>query len=401
MLNSSLAPSDNRRDLGALLSSRLLEILHHEEVFLKAENKKNTLDSTSAIEHDFKYVEKYLREYVENNLENFTKKLKPKGNVLIILSYNEPFVLSLVPILNALVAGNNLVVKPSRRSSVFFNRIWIESGLASQLQLSIRVLNAPGELELETTISVMDAVYFFGSFENAKRVSKICAEAFVEFIPEIETADCKVFKYDAIEGESLRKECHSTLLQSFTHAGQICQRISGVFVSDRIFDQYVEQMINEYDNLLNEGMDVLIPRDFKPNGQYVDLIMSDINKSKPLMIFGSERCFAKIVIRPNASSDFVKNGYFYPTIWLIPFSDDSELISHLNSRKFFLGLNICASDVPWIEKLIQATKFTRYTVNVEHVDIGVDEGWGGRWPSGSGGYKSWIEHFSVPYAVVL
>ena len=251
-----------------------------------------------------------------------------------------------------------------------------------------------------TTIKYVDCVYFFGSLKTAKKIYQICADLFVEFVPEIETADCKVFKFNNPTDDFLGQDCESTLSQSFTHTGQTCHRISGVFVHKDSFTAYKEKIMMEFNKLTKKGMNKLVAEDFVISEVYQQKLLEDISMSDPLEIIESENHLPKIVIEPDASSEFVKNAYFYPVLWLIPFSNLDQLCIHLNRRKFYLGFNIQSDDKLFIDSLIKKTRFTRYTVNALHTDVILKEGWGGRWPSGSGGYKSWIEHFSVSYKVL-
>ena len=387
-------------DFANVLSKELLEIISSLKDVLKKINKTATQDSSFSIDHDFEFIKKYLTKYSNNNKEIFRKKLKPKGKILLILSYNEPFIISIVPILNALIAGNEVVIKPSGRCTNFFKKIWLDSNLIDKFKLPIKIIEKLNEPEIRTVISKVDCVYFFGSFENAKKIYRTCAEFFVEFFPEIETADCKVFKINKLDKNFLNKDCKSTILQSFTHAGQTCQRISGVFIYENNFFEYQKKIELEFDKIVKQGMEKLVSSNFIVNEIYRKKLLSDIYRSSPSKVIEVTKYLSKIVIKPKISSDFVKNGYFYPILWLIPFKNFDELCCYLNNRKFYLGLNIQSDDKKFIDSLIKKTKFTRYTVNTDHVSIKTNEGWGGRWPSGSGGYRNWIEYFSIPYDTI-
>lgn len=390
----------NKLEMATMLSKKVAEIIVENEAFLKQENKKATQDSAFAIDSDLDFIKKYLAEYVENNKDTFQKDLSPKGTVFIILSYNEPFIISVVPILNALVAGNRVVVKPSGKCTDFFKKIWLDKRLCGYIGTEITLVEKSAESEMRSLLSIVDCVYFFGSFENAKKMYQLCAELFVEFVPEIETADCKVFKFDNLSDDFLTNECESTLIQSFTHAGQTCQRISGVFVHNSNFKAYEERLKEVFKDMMDNKIEKMVPKNFVVNKAYEDKILTDIRVSNPLRVIKSEAGLPKIVVGPDTSSEFVKNGYFYPVLWLVPFGNFEELCKELNFRKFFLGINIHSDDQALVDFILNSTRFTRFTVNIIHTEVGLDEGWGGRWPSGSGGYRNWLEHFSIPRRVI-
>ena len=389
----------NKVSFATSLSKKLLGVIKDKENVLKEENKHITQDSLSSIEYDLKFIRKYLADYIKNNKKILKSNLKPKGKVFLILSFNEPFILSVVPIMNALVAGNELIIKPSGKCSSFFKTIWLD--LIKELELPIEIIEKPSDTELKSIISQVECVYFFGSYENAKKLYLTCAELFVEFIPEIETADCGVFKFNKASNNFLSKICKDTLIQSFSHVGQTCQRISGVFVHEDNFERYQKMIQIEFGRLIKNGIEKLIPNNFQINESYKERVLSDIHGSKPFEVIEFNNFLPKIVVKPDILSDFFKNGYFYPVLWLIPFKNSDELCNHLSSRKFYLGLNVLSDDKKFIDHIINGTKFTRYTINTDHVNVRINEGWGGRWPSGTGGYKNWIEHFSVSYNIIF
>ena len=76
-----------------------------------------------------------------------------------------------------------------------------------------------------------------------------------------------------------------------------------------------------------------------------------------------------------------------------------ELMGMIKSRFFRMGMNILSDDPVAVTRLVEETNFSRYTINMGHMECG-DEGWGGIWPSGSGGYKGWLEAFSNKYVIM-
>lgn len=325
-------------------------------------------------------------------------KIKPKGKILVILSYNEPFILSIIPILNALVVGNEVILKPSQEAENFTKIIWQESGLSEKYELKLQIISPKTHEEIADFIRGVRAVYFFGSYKVAQSLAKICGECYVEFYPEIETSDVKIFNKNSSD---IKNDILLTLRESFSHSGQSCQRIQGIFVHKHLYDNYVQILKQEFIKLCHsKDLNKFI------NDQYVsarknllDLLRLDIEKSEPAEII-EIKDLPMLVIKPKMESEFAKNAYFLPVLWISPFNRGEELIKLLNSRKFFLGVNIQSDKDNFINQIINNTRFTRYTVNTSHANIRPKEGWGGSWPSGFSGYRSWIEHFSDGYTII-
>ncbi len=390
---------ENKKQLKRLIND-LFVLIQNKKDELFETNKKATLDTDYWIADDYKAIRTYLKDYVKNNYSaGLPNKIKPKGKILIILSYNEPFVMSIIPILNALVVGNEVIIKPSRKTLGFVKTIWQKSGFIEKYKLKLEIIFTEKPNEIKNLVQNVQAVYFFGSYKVAQIISRICGQYYVEFYPEVETADAKIFNNS--NQSIIKNDVILTLKESFSHSGQICQRIQGIFVQKKFYNQYIRLLKEEFyklvhSNILNNFID----------GKYViarkamiKRLYFDIKKSKASEIIKFQN-IPLLVINPKKNSDFIKNAYFLPVLWISSFNSKTDLIQILNSRKFFLGLNIQSNNSGFINYIINHTRFTRYTVNTSHTNVKAQEGWGGSWPSGYSGYKNWIEHFSNKYIVI-
>lgn len=384
--------------LGGLLAD-LGELLKNKKGELFKLNRQITLDTDHWITEDYETVSAYLEGYIKNHCPpDLSAKVKPKGRILLILSYNEPFILSIIPVLNALAVGNEVLLKPSRSALGFAELIWKDSGLAKKYGLKLEIISPKDHADIETYVKSVRAVYFFGSHKAAQDMAKVCGENYVEFYPEVEAADCKIFEAGP---HAIEEDVSLTLKESFSHAGQTCQRIHGVFVDKRLYPDYVARLKRKFREFCESA----------ELGRYLDRgyaaarapmarqLMDDVERAAPDEIVNAGG-LPLLVINPGLQSEFVKCAYFLPTLWVSSFDSREQLVKILNSRRFFLGLNIQSADGGFADYVIANTRFTRYTVNASHVDVRAQEGWGGAWPSGYSGYKSWISHFSDGYAVI-
>lgn len=361
-------------------------------------NRLCTQDTDYWIENDFQFVCSCLKYYREND-QIFNGKFKPKGSIMIITSYNEPLILSVIPIINAIIAGNKVTCKPSKRALDIINFIWVNSGIKKRYHLDLDIITLSNNDDLVNIVKSVVAVYFFGGIDVAKKIAKVCADNFVEFRPEIEAADCMIVKYkNKIPDKRL---IESILEQSFTHAGQSCQRIQGAYVDYNNYENFQKLL---KDGLRDFFINKKINKHIRP-GYVVDhcqykKLMDDIRESAPGEVFKMESDLPILVLRPDANSEFINNAYFLPVFWVKTFKTDEDLIKLINSRRFFLGLNIMSDDDVFLREVIDKTSYSRYTINMVHINIGSSEGWGGMWPTGYLGYQSWILHFVNTYAII-
>lgn len=243
--------------------------------------------------------------------------------------------------------------------------------------------------QIEEYVQKVKAVYFFGSHKNAKSLYSLCAKYFVEFYPEVEAADCKILKQDSLTEEDILNDIKTTFTNSFTHEGMVFQRIGGLLIHIDNYKAYINKL---EEHVLNTGFSPLT----SPN--QTSEIEKSIFESTPGKVLKDKDTY--IVISPNLNSEFALNAYFNRVLWVSSFVDTNSLIAYLNKRRFFLGLNIITDNTDFQDKVIEQTNFSRYTLHATHSDVINDTGWGGNWPSGSGGYKSWYDTFSNKFVVL-
>lgn len=373
----------------------LLLFLESKEGKLKKMNKEITEDTDYWINHDYRFTKKYLKSYIENHKKFFNER-NPKGSVGIFLSYNEPLVLSVIPIFNALVTGNKLSVRPSSRSQEFLSKIWVWSGLKEQYELPLQIV----DWEKGSTanhLQKLNTLLFFGSYKTSINISKECGDSNTEFLPEVEGADVKVIS-NQDNNFNMRQDALETLRGAFSHAGQSCQRIHGIYVSKEIYSEYKSRLISVAKERLDINKHVSPAMSFEESSvaNYTDLVdESNANDSLSL----DQIPFSNLMFNPDSDSSLVQQAPFLPTLWILSYGSKEELIDLLNSRKFSLGLNINGSDL-FAREIINKTFYSRYTVNTSHVKIRSDEGWGGNWPTGYRGYRMWPEYFTNPYKTI-
>ena len=364
------------------LAKKLFQNLTSKEEQIISLSMKATSNNEADTSIDLNNSKRFLDSF---RVDSKPSMCKPKGNVLILLSYNEPLLLSIVPIFCALAMGNKVIVRPSSKNSELFRILWNIDGCGLLDRLVILDFHIS---ELPEYVKDSKAVYFFGSYEHSKDVYKLCAEYNVEYIPEVETADIKIINYETKNFDIVR-DIYATLENSYTHLGKICQRISGVFVKETMFDAYLEELkaymcLNGYKKV----------KTFDDNS----ILSRDLFAAQPKEVFLKDS--KSVAVCPDIQSEYVKKAYFAMNLWIVPFTDLSDLLLQLNRRKFFHGVTIRSNDSLFTEEIINKTNFSRYTLNDSHCDISSDSGWGGNWPSGSGGYKSWYETFSNRFTVI-
>lgn len=350
---------------------------------------------------DASYTLKYLEKYLDNNSRFWRQKRRPKGSILIILSYNEPFILSVIPVLNALVAGNEVTVRPSTRNLNFLEIIWGKD-LVHDNQLPLTISHTTRD-ELTESVNQYRAVFFFGSDHVARTLAIACAQQQVEFYPEVESGDFSVVDYVKIDQTQARSLARQLLDDSFYHFGQSCQRLQGCYVREDSLSFLTRVLLDEFAALPTrqpyvQGFSTKQRTFLKKGSTDVSKLLSDsggqIHQLQPAHL-------PAVIFSPRANSNLVQQPLFWPVFWVVPYSNEIELTRLIQHRPYSLGANIRSDRPPFVRRLIGGIRQTRITINRPHVQVEISEGWGGSYPTGTTGYQSWLETFTYPYTVLM
>ncbi len=179
------------------------------------------------------------------HLLGLMKKLRivyrPLGVVGIITPWNGPFILSLNPTVQALMAGNAVLLKPSeatpysgRLVADLFEAAGLPEGLLS-------VLLGDGETGQALTEAGLDKISFTGSVETGRNVAEACARQLIPCTLELGGKDPMIVCKDA----DLERAAAGALFGAFMNSGQACCAIERVYVVDEVADAFISKVIEK------------------------------------------------------------------------------------------------------------------------------------------------------------
>lgn len=202
-----------------------------------------------------KRVEKFLkpRKIKLHGVMSFLKKAmivhKPQGVIGIITPWNGPFILALNPTVQALLAGNAVIIKPSEVtpfSSKLVEKLFLQSGLPEDL---VQVILGDGQTGAELIDSNIDKVSFTGSVITGKRVAISCSEKLIPFTLELGGNDAMIVCDDA----DIDKATSGALIGSYMNAGQYCCGTERIYVTEKNYDEFIKQLTHKASNLIQNG----------------------------------------------------------------------------------------------------------------------------------------------------
>ncbi len=107
----------------------------------------------------------------------------PYGNVLLIVPWNYPYRISLIPLVGALAAGNTVIMKMSSRSTASSDLL--TSILNAQFPDEVLHVMAPLTDKEEIWEPDYDQVFFTGSVQVGQEIAKICGERMIPYVLEL------------------------------------------------------------------------------------------------------------------------------------------------------------------------------------------------------------------------
>jgi len=166
---------------------------------------------------------------------------RPLGVIGIVTPWNGPFVLSLNPTVQALMAGNTVVLKPSEASPMsgkLVADLFQEAGLPPGV---LDVVLGDGETGEALVNADVDKISFTGSVATGRRIAETCGRRLIACTLELGGKDPFVVCADA----DLDRAAGSAVFGSMLNSGQVCMSVERVYVVDAVADAFIERVVRE------------------------------------------------------------------------------------------------------------------------------------------------------------
>lgn len=164
---------------------------------------------------------------------------KPLGVVGVISPWNGPFILSLNPTVQALMAGNAVLLKPSSAtpfSGGLVGRLFEAAGLPEGVLTVLQGDSRTGQALLDCGV---DKISFTGSEEVGRHVARCCAERFIPCTLELGGKNAMIVCADA----DLDRAAAGGVVGNFFNAGQYCGGIERIYVVESVADAFIEKVV--------------------------------------------------------------------------------------------------------------------------------------------------------------
>ena len=321
---------------------------------------------------------------------------EPYGTVLILNTWNYPFVLCFKPFVGALAAGNCCIVKPSEVAPATSQVLADIINTAFDSAYCVAI-----ECGVEGTTELLKERFDFILYTGSQQVGRIVARAAAEHLTPTALelggkSPCIVDKSADI-ARSVPTICWGKLLNS----GQTCTAPDYIWVHKDVKEELIETLIKQIKTFY--GNDIKNNPDF---GRIINLkhfrrVQALLNEGN--IVFGGETDESQLFISPTIidgitwDSQIMQEEIFGPIFPIMTFDRLEEVVNELSSREKPLALYLYTTDKASAALIVNNVSFGGGCINTTLMHmLNTNLPFGGVGNSGHGYYAGkWsIEMFS-------
>lgn len=377
-------------------------ILTHEAEIGKAIRKdlgKSDFESymceTGLVLSEITYMLKHIRSFAKekNVLTPLTqfhsrsfKKPSPYGVALIMSPWNYPFLLTIDPLIDALAAGNTVVLKPSAYSP--YTSTVIQSMIEECFDTRYVAVITGGRAENTCLLNEhFDYIFFTGSQTVGKEVMRHAAAHLTPVTLELGGKSPCIVE----ESANLKLAARRIVFGKYLNCGQTCVAPDYIYCDRKIKDQLLAEIKRQIkrqfrsEPLTNKNYGKII------NEKHFDRITKLIDSSK--VVFGGKCDRTTLKIEPTVMDHVtfddavMQEEIFGPILPILTYDSLDQAIHKINSMPHALALYVFTSDKTAARKVTARCGFGGGCINDTIIHLATSEmGFGGFGESGMGSY---------------
>lgn len=354
---------------------------------------------------EISYFEKNLKKFAKDKIvptpiTNFHAKsiIKsvPYGNVLIISPWNYPFLLTIEPLIDAIAAGNTVILKPSAYSpatSSIVKKI-IEETFPPEYVAAV----TGGREENKYLLSLkFDYIFFTGSSNVGKEVLRNAAEHLTPVSLELGGKSPCIID----ETANIKLAARRIVFGKYLNCGQTCVAPDYIYchesIKTNLINEIKQQIYTQFGNepLKNKDYGKII------NEKHFNRLQTLIDANK--VIIGGNINPETLKIEPTVLDNVtwddkvMQEEIFGPILPILTFNNIENIITEIENRPHPLALYIFSSDKNRIKQVTEKCRYGGGCVNDVVLHLATPEmPFGGVGASGMGYYhgKFGFETFS-------
>lgn len=329
------------------------------------------LTETSYVISELKNTIKNLKKWsspkrVFPSLLNFPSKdyiyKEPYGKVLIIAPWNYPFQLAVCPLISAIAAGNQVVLKPSEltpKTSEIIHKI-----ISKIFHINhVEVKEGGVEVSEQLLSERWDYIFFTGSVAVGKIVAKAAAENLTPVTLELGGKNPCIID----ETANLKLAAKRIVWGKFVNAGQTCIAPDYILIQEHMKKHFVtflkEEITKAYGENPATSPDFARIINTKNWQRLVDMIEPE------KVLFGGESDIQKNYIAPtlieetSLESAIMQEEIFGPLLPILTYNKETEVDSIISKFEKPLALYVFSENPYFYKRIIQNHSFGGGCIN--------------------------------------
>lgn len=318
----------------------------------------------------------------------------PKGCVLIIAPWNYPINLSLIPVINAIAAGNVVVLKTSTlvpATNQFLNEL-LKSAFPEG-----EVIFADSDLELSKALTrqPFDHIFFTGSLEAGKSVMRAAAEIPCPVTLEL-GGRCPAIVHSPVD---MKDAARRIVWAKWLNGGQTCVAINHVLVHEPVKKEFTEALKAEMERAFEHSGNsdrasiahVIDVKNWRRLCDWTDEAL----KSGANVLYGNNRHESDTYFSPTLmenlpeGSSLLTEEIFGPVLPIVTYTDWDVLLEQMRKERP-LAIVLFSNDKRKQQELFLQTRSGSFCINdviAQFYHTGIP--FGGVGSSGFGSYHGY------------
>jgi aldehyde dehydrogenase (NAD+) len=287
---------------------------------------------------------------------------EPYGKVLIIAPWNYPFQLALCPLISAVAAGNQVVVKPSEltpKTSEIISKIITKVFDKNH----VSVVEGGVEVSQQLLSERWDYIFFTGSVPVGKIVAKAAAENLTPVTLELGGKSPCIID----ETANLKLAAKRIVWGKFINAGQTCIAPDYILIQKDMKSHFVtylkEEITKAYGKNPSESPDFARIVNVKNWQRLINMMEPD------KVLFGGQSdikdCYIAptLVNEPSLDSPVMKEEIFGPILPILTYKNETEMDGIISSFEKPLALYIFTENHAFSKQIIKKYSFGGGCIN--------------------------------------
>lgn len=361
----------------------------------------------SELSYMIKYTKKFAKKKrVHTPLAQFHsvsyRQPGPYGNVLIMSPWNYPFLLTIDPLVNAIAAGNTIVVKPSAYSPATGNIV--KEIIEECFDAKYVAVVMGGRKENETLLDKkFNMIFFTGSQSVGKEVLRRASEKIIPVVLELGGKSPCIVDNTA----KLKLAAKRIVFGKYLNCGQTCVAPDYIICDEIIKDDLVKEIKKQIE--LQYGKNPLKNKDYGHiiNEKHFERLSGLINKKK--VVCGGKTNKETLQIEPTVMDKVtwkdavMEDEIFGPILPILTYKKLEDVVDMLGDSPKPLALYMFSNDKKNIKYVTERCSYGGGCINDTIIHLATSEmGFGGVGESGMGSYhgKTGFDAFSHTKSIV-